>query len=119
MYCDELDASAGCLSIRCRYNAVHAASEQFNSRIPSDTAKARGLHTVALTRLVRIGTSAIPIYSVHFSKRLTDCTGSGVSVHAASRDNGTRVAVTVLDAKGTTSSLKLRNGDGRERLVSP
>jgi len=53
MYCDELDASAGCLSIRCRYNAVHAASEQFNSRIPSDTAKARGLHTVALTRLVR------------------------------------------------------------------
>jgi len=31
----------------------------------------------------------------------------------------TKSTYTILEAKGTTTSLKLRNEDGRERLVSP
>jgi len=32
---------------------------------------------------------------------------------------GTKETYVILEAKGTTSSLKLRNEDGRERVVGP
>jgi hypothetical protein len=41
---------------------------------------------------------------------------SGLSLAGPTNTKGT---YTILEAKGTTSSLKLRNEDGRERLVSP